>query len=448
MGTDQQAAKVTERLAAFIDGLTFDALPAAVVERSKASILDTIGLAIAGAHHDASHRVRRAMQPVGGPPQASLLGRGEKTDALTATLCNAYACHVLDFDDTHYDLILHGNTPVVPPVLALAEWLGRSGRDVITAYVAGYETAARIGRAAWPDHHSQGWHVTGTLGTFGAAAAAAKLLGLGGDQLLYALGTAGAQAAGLQANRGTMAKSLNAAKAAMNGLLGALLAQQGFTTTKEILEHPTGFLAVYNDVFDPGLIPLDTANWEVLQCGFKPYPCGVVVHPVIDAALALWAQGVRLTGPERVEFHVNGYVERLTGVREPATGLQSKFSAVHSAAVALTRGTVTVDDYTDARATDPAIGAARRQVSIVVDESLARTECRAKAYLPGGEVREVHVTAAKGTRGNPMTFADVCRKFRDLVTPHKGAATAERLISLVSRLDELDDLEPLVSLAR
>jgi 2-methylcitrate dehydratase PrpD len=232
---------VTEALIEFALGLDPKRLPEPVVEAATASVLDWKGTAIRGSREPLAEALDRVVSAAGGAPQATVLGRGKKTSALWASLNNGAQSHALDFDDTHVAGLIHGSAPVAPVVLALAEWLGRSGIDALAAFVAGFEVEARIGRAIGHALAERGWRVTATLGTFGAAVAAGKLLGLDASTLTHAMGIAGSQAAGLEQSFGTMSKPFHQGKAAMNGLLAALLAREGFTGPTEILEGSGSF---------------------------------------------------------------------------------------------------------------------------------------------------------------------------------------------------------------
>ena len=225
----------THRLAQFILSTRYDDLPEGVSHEAKRTLLNWVGCAIGGSRDAAVTNAIAAFTPFIGAPQASVLGRGERADALNAALLNGISSHVLDFDDTHAENAIHPAAPVAPAILALAEYRPVSGRDLLGALIVGVETECRIARLLGPSHYARGWHTTATTGTFGAAAAAAKLLGVAGEPLTHAFGLAGTQAAGLKSCFGTVSKPLHPGKAAQNGLLAARLAARGFTSDTDIL---------------------------------------------------------------------------------------------------------------------------------------------------------------------------------------------------------------------
>ncbi|HHY95452.1 MAG TPA: MmgE/PrpD family protein [Firmicutes bacterium] len=263
---------------------------------------------------------------------------------------------LLDFlgvaDDTHLPTILHGYAPTLAASLALGEYLHASGPQVLRSFLAGYETAARVALAVCPAHYDRRWHVTGTTGTLGAAAAAATMLGLEQTEIVHALGIAATQAAGLREMFGSMSKPLHAGKAAHNGLLAALLAQRGLTSSEVALEGKHGFCAVLSDRSHPSaLLEGWGEKWEIMRLGFKPYPCGVVTHPAIDAALAVrqlfpadLSYGETIAA---VRLRCHPLVLELTGKKSPQSGLEGKFSVYHCVAVALLDGEVGPASFTD-----------------------------------------------------------------------------------------------------
>jgi 2-methylcitrate dehydratase PrpD len=283
------AATLTKTLCGHLAAARFSDLSAAAQREARRGMLDWIGCALAGSGHQTVSMLLDVLQETSGKPQATVLGRKLKLGLLDAPLANGQMGHVLDYDDTHMGgVVLHTSSPVLAALLALAERSAASGAEFMLAYAAGFEAGVRAGRAA-PGHHRGGWHLTGTLGSIAAGAACGKLLALDAQRLTYAVGIAATQAAGLQQNRGTMCKSFHAGKAAANGLLAALLAERGFDATQEPIEGKKGFSRIYSDVAEPealtaglGQGPSEQA-WLIESNGHKPYACGVVLHPLIDA---------------------------------------------------------------------------------------------------------------------------------------------------------------------
>jgi 2-methylcitrate dehydratase PrpD len=310
--------------------------------------------------------------------------------------------------------------------------------------VCGFEAGVRVGQSS-PGHHAGGWHLTGTLGHFAAAAAVGKLFGLDAQQLTHAMGIAGTQASGMQQNRGTMCKSFHAGRAASNGLLAALLAQKGFDSSEEIVEGKRGFCRIYSDTSAPQRMTADLGvEWQIEGNGFKPYACGVVLHPAIDAMIALHRQpGLQLERIGSIELRVHPLVISITGNAAPTTGLHSKFSLHHSAAVALIDGDAGIAQYSDERAADPRVIALRERISVSVDEGLRRDQASAR-LVQGDQVREVNIEHASGTVDNPMSDDALQTKFLANAVPAIGEAAARRVCGLVWAFDQLDDARKLI----
>ena len=288
----------------------------------------------------------------------------QRTDALHAALINGLSAHVLDFDDTHLRTLLHPSVPVASALLALGERQPISGRDFLLAFIVGVEIECRIANAIWFAHNSH-WYITGTAGVFGAAAASARVLGLNEDQTTHALGIAGAQSAGTREMAGTMTKAFIHGRAAQNGLLAALLAQQGFTAAETSLEgrtvsptcsHPSAIFAALT----AGL----GMTYEITSNSYKPFACGVVAHPVIDACIRLRNENqLNVADIEAIALRVSPRALELTGIKEPPNGLKSKWSIYHSAAVALVDGAAGEHQYSDERVNAPEVRALRARIS-------------------------------------------------------------------------------------
>jgi len=439
--------QVTRALAAHLARFDFGALPEKVVHAARRGILDWIGCVLAGCRHPTLDKLNRVLSQVGGHPVATVFGRNTKLGLLDASLANGQAGHVLDYDDTHMSgTVLHTSSPTLAALFALADREGANGRAFIAAYVAGFEAGVRAGQAA-PRHHDGGWHLTGTLGTIAAGAAAGKLIGLDATQMTHVLGIAATQSAGMQQNRGTMCKSFHAGKAASSGVLAALLAQQGFDSSQEILEGSKGFCRIYSTVAQPERVTEALGErWEILNNGYKPYACGVVLHPPIDAMIEL---GVRVSADaatvESVALRVHPHVINITGVVEPQTGLQSKFSIYHSAAVSYLDGNAGIEQFTDERARDPAVVALRRKVTVTTDDALRTDEAYATVTAHGKRF-EAGVAHASGTVDNPMSDAALERKFRANAAPAIGAAKTNEVAALVWRLETVADVRTLTAL--
>jgi 2-methylcitrate dehydratase PrpD len=445
LGTE--AVTATKTLCAHLAAARFDDLSEAARHQARRGVLDWIGCALAGSQHRTVSTLLAVLQETSGRPQATVLGRGLKLGLTEAPLANGQMGHVLDYDDTHMGgVVLHTSSPVLAALLALAERKQVSGAELMLAYAVGFEAGVRAGRTA-PGHHKGGWHLTGTLGSIAAGVAAGRLLGLDAQRLAYAMGIAATQAGGMQQNRGTMCKSFHAGKAASNGVLAALLAEKGFDSTQEIIEGKRGFSRIYSDVAAPEELTAELGkNWLIESNGHKPYACGVVLHPLIDAVIGIRNRdNIDPASVSEIALRVHPLVLSITGVVEPSTGLQSKFSTLHSAAVALIDGAAGVAQYSDAKAKDAAVAALRRKVKPVADEALRKDEAHA-SILVGNKRHDIRVAHASGTADNPMSDAAIEAKFLANATPVIGAARAAHARDLVWALQQQLDLRALIAL--
>ncbi|MGE0557142.1 MAG: MmgE/PrpD family protein [Burkholderiales bacterium] len=431
---------VTRTLARLVVQSRFEDLPGAARHEASRALLNWLGCAVAGSRHETVDRALAAVLPFSGSGQAGIPGRSERMDILNAALINGISSHVLDFDDTQAEAI-HPSSPVLPALLALAEWRGFSGAELAHAFVLGVEVECRIGRSVFPQHYDAGWHITGTAGVFGAAAAAGKLLGLNEQQMAWALGMAATQSAGLREMFGSMCKCLHPGRAAQNGLHGALLAREGFTSSEHGLEAKRGFGHVLSTSFEPSVI---TAEWgkryELSSNMYKPFACGLVVHGVIDGCIQLRNE-CRITPEtvERIELKVAPLVLELTGKTDPRTGLEGKFSVFHAAAVAIVHGAAGEDQFSDACVQEAGVAALRGRVRVTIDKTLLWTQAHVSIHLRDGRSVERYVPHPLGSLERPMSDADLEQKFRALTESIIGATHSNRLLELCWSLTELPD---------
>jgi 2-methylcitrate dehydratase PrpD len=397
---DTNAETLTKTLCSHLAKVQFDDLSAAARKEARRGVLDWIGCALAGSAHKTITTLLSVLQETSGYPQATVFGRGMRLGLLDAPLVNGQMGHVLDYDDTHMGgVVLHTSSPVLAGLFALSERVVTSGADFLLAYVVGFEAGVRSGRTA-PGHHKGGWHLTGTLGTIAAGVACGKLLKFDRQRLTYTMGIAATQAAGMQQNRGTMCKSFHAGKAAANGVLAGLLADRGFDSTQEIIEGKKGFCRIYSDEAAPEQLTAGLGDsWMIESNGHKPYACGVVLHPLIDAVIAIRnSHAIDPLAVSEVSLRVHPLVLSITGVVEPSSGLQSKFSAHHAAAVALIEGAGGIAQFSDVKITDPTVSTLRRKVRAVADETLRKDEAYVQLPLMAGATRcTSHMRAARLT---------------------------------------------------
>ncbi|MEZ0172326.1 MmgE/PrpD family protein [Microvirga sp. TS319] len=425
-------SKVTQVLANFVVSSKPGDIAEDVYTEATRSFLNWAGCAVGGSIHETLDRTLAAIRPFAGEGQATVLGRGEKLDLLHAALLNGISSHVFDFDDTHLKTIIHPAGPIASALLALAETRPMSGREFLHAFVLGVEVECRIGNSVYPEHYDRGWHITGTAGVFGAAAAAGKVLGLDPQQMTWALGIAATQSSGLREMFGTMCKPLHPGRAAQNGLLAAHLAAQNFTSSDRGIEAPRGFAHVLSTKFDPKEITENLGKtWEVSLNTYKPFACGIVIHPALDGCIQLRnAHDLKADDIASIELKVHPLVLELTGKAEPRTGLEGKFSVYHSCAAAIVYGRCGEHEYADEVVADPKIVNLRRKVRAEAEKGIHEDQVKVTITTADGKVYELFVEHAIGSLGRPMSNEELDQKVRDLCVPVLGPTGTERFIGL------------------
>lgn len=421
----------------------------AVEHEAHRTFYNWLGCAIGAAHHEAANAAVAAANLLQPAAQATVLGRSEKLDMCNAALVNGITSHTFDFDDTHLKTIIHPAGPVASSVLALAEHLGLSGRDVLDALVLGIDVACRLGNTMYPDHYDRGWHITGSTGMLGAAAGCARLLRLSAGQTAMALGIAASQPVGLREQFGTMTKAFHIGAAARAGLMSALLASQGFTASSKALEAPRGLIQVVSDKRAWNEMTDELGSrFEISFNTYKPFACGIVIHPSIDACVQLRERGVTPDQLDRIELRVHALVLELTGNKEPQDGLQGKFSVYHACAAGLIYGRAGVEAFSDKVVRDPLVVETRRKVQAEVDNSIDEAAAHASAFLKNGERVDIHVEHAIGSLQKPLTDLQLQAKFNALVVPILGQARADEITHICWQLGTLADVRALTTLCR
>lgn len=433
-------------LAAQAAGLRFDAIPPDVVTVAKQCILDVIGAAIAGAAAPGSVMVRESVLLDGGTGACSLFGvEGTRTTAGAAALANGTAAHALDFDDVLTIMVGHPSAPVLPVAFALAEEGKRSGRQLLEAFVAGVEVEARVGSAVAPGHYLRGFHATGTVGTFGAAAAAAKILDASEAVMESALSLAGAQAAGLKSQFGTMTKPLQSGKAAANGLLAARLAVRGFTATPDVIGCEQGFAATQADDLDLDALNLPFgATWHLLRTLFKMHASCHYTHSVFETTRSL-RDRVPVAEVEGITLRVHPDLLKACDIHEPETGLQGKFSMRYVAAVALAVGRADPAQFTDEAVQVPALRDLRSKVDVVPDDTLHHFTCETVLRARDGRRFEASYNAGQPSwqRSPQEQTAALLGKFIGLVEPILGSIRSVKLAEAIMNVEEITDVSDL-----
>lgn len=432
---------VTENLAQWITSVEGADIPDAVRREGVRTFVNWIGCAVGGARHETVDRAIEAVTPFSGKATSVVLGRSERFDVLHAALLNGISSHVLDYDDTHLKTIIHPAGPVASALMALADSRQISGYDFLTALIVGIEVECRIGNSVYPNHYDRGWHITGTAGVFGAAAAVGKIIGLSTLQMQWALGIAATQSSGLREMFGTMTKSFHPGRAAQNGAMAAFLAEANFDSSEQGIEAPRGFANTTSTKQDYSEIlgELGT-HWESALNSYKPFACGIVIHPTIDGCLQLREQlGDKVNQIESVKLVTHPLVLELTGKKSPQTGLEGKFSVYHSAACALLRGDGSPTAFTDEVVKMADIVELRDRVSARAD-----TECHEASvdidieFKDGTKIRK-HVERAIGSSDMPLSDQQVSEKFTDQSALVIGRESAEKLLEISWGLEALKD---------
>jgi len=441
-------AGLTRTLAGAAAAVAYEALPGPIRELARQCVLDYFGVALAGAGDELVGILADEMAAAGGVAEASLVGRAARLPVLSAALVNGAASHALDYDDVNLAMPGHPSVAILPALVALAEARGASGRALIAAFVAGYETACRIGMALAPGHYGRGFHATGTVGAFGAAAACAHLLGLDAEATARALGIAGTQAAGLKSQFGTMCKPFHAGKAAQNGLLAARLAARGFSSRADLVECDQGFASTHSRDFAPERALAEPPGGFYLRANlFKYHAACYMTHGPIECARQIAAQAA----PDdiaAITLSVNRGSARICNIASPADGLEAKFSLRQTVAMALAGiDTARLDAYSTATATDPALVALRERVALDFRDDCAEAAAELAVTLRDGRTLRASHDAGIPSADIAEQGARLAGKFDALAIPVIGAARARELQAAIAGLDDLADTAALARLA-
>jgi 2-methylcitrate dehydratase PrpD len=423
----------TAALAAFVTGSAWGDIPPDIRDEAKRAILNYLGCALGGSTEPALDTAIRVLGPYSGPTNAAVLGRRERFDTLNAALMNGIGSHVHEYDDTLPKNYIHASVPVGSALFAWAAANDVSGRDFVHAFVLGFEVESRIGNAVYPAHYEAGWHITSTTGVFGAAAAVGKLLGLSSQQMVWAFGLAATQAAGNREMFGSMAKSFQPGRAAQNGITAALLAQADFSAGERALEGPRGFAAVTAAHYDLAKIETNLGqSYELADNAYKPYACGLVVHPTIDGASQLRARHALAPAKIRaVHVRVAPLVLDLCNQRDlDHRALKSKYSIYHAAAIGLVRGKGGLKEFTAEAVADPDIRRVRERVTAVADERVGEDQAAIEVEMDDGTRYELFVDESLGNVRRPLTNAQLEAKFLDQAVFAVSEVRARELVQM------------------
>jgi 2-methylcitrate dehydratase PrpD len=456
-----EPVSVTREVVEFVESTTNQRIPTAVAHLAKRHILDAVAVTLGGVSNQATRIAQKVYAQQGGSPEATAIGFHWRGPVTSVALVNGIAGHVLDYDDTQlathkeavYGLLTHPGVPVMASVLPLAEARGLSGKDVVRAFAVGNEVECRLADASFPRHYQQGFHASGTFGHFAATTGCASLIGLGGEKLAMALGLAGAQAAGLRENFGTMGKSFHVGKAASNGILAVLFAEKGYTAAPNILEATRGFYNASSGGFYIDKIVGKLGNpWFCLDPGvsIKPHPSGSLTHPGMTLMLRLiTAHDVSPEQVVKVSVGTNKYMPNALKHPRPTNELEAKFSMQFCMAVLLLDRKGGLNEFTDEATRRPDVMAMIEKVDFYVHEELEalgydQMWTQIDIELTDGQVISGRNRVGKGHPEDPMSDAELANKFRECAEGVITREQTERAIEVIMTLEEAADLANLV----
>jgi len=447
---------VTAKLAQFTTELKFNNIPPAAVQTAKTAVRDCLAVALAGSREEDAKICAEIARQENAKEETSVIGQGFKSSALQAALANGTAAHALDFDHS-FTLMGQPTAPIIPAIFALGESLGASGRQLLEAYVAGFEVTGKLAHSLRDSAH-EGWHAPSTLGSFGAAAGCSKLLGLSVSQVEMALGITASMASGVVANFGTMTKPLHVGLGARNGVLAAKLAQSGFTANAKAIETGVGFYQTLHGgtAINEQAIDELGRSYALLADGLriKPYPCGGLTHQVIDSVLEFRAKhGLTPEMVDAVDVDVVKHTFDRIAFRVPQTSIQGKFCMPYLVARAIIDGKVGIDTFTESAVRDQNVLKLAERVRMNLDAGLKKSDLagrpsRVTVRLKNGQTYSREAEHAKGSPEFPMTEAELDEKFFECAKHAIPAGSAQRALENIQKLETLNSIRPLCDLMR
>ena len=465
--SQEEHTRVTKESADFVRNLTFEALPDEAVRIAKRCILDGLGLMVAGSYEKCTQVVTRFSARVSQLRGATILGVNPVTvTAPFAALANGTAGHAMDWDDSQlsaspgrmYGLLTHPTIPPLAASLAVSQELGTvAGKTFLTAFLAGFEVECKIAEAINPDHYKKGFHTSGTVGTFGAAMAAAKLLDLSTDEILHTLGIAASMTSGIRTNFGTMTKPLHVGRAASNGVTAAMLAQSGYEANMEALDGPWGFFSVFGRGFDVENIAGCIGNPHTIVdpgVSIKPYPCGVLTHPSMDAMLSIVTEhDIKADDIREVVLFAGSNILNPIRYKIAQDELEAKFCMPFLLAAIILSRKAGVNEFTDAFVNADSTQQLMRKIRNEFDadiEARGWDKIRSRVEVVLNDGRRIVKEADENYRGgpdNPLSDKELQNKFTDCTERLLDRAARENMFAIIESLEELDDITKLIQAA-
>lgn len=438
----------TRQLAEWVAAHRAEQIPEEIAHEAKRALLNYLAATLGGCRHEAVEIAVKTVLPLSGPPHASLIGRGEKCDPLHAAFINGISSHVDDFDDTTPKNYIHPTAPVASALFGYGSANAIAGRDLLHAFVLGFEVTSRVGNLVYPWHYEAGWHITATAGVFGAAAAIGKVRNLSAQKMVWALGLAATQSAGVRETFGSMAKAMHPGRAAQNGYFSVLLAENAFTSGEAGIEGPRGFAFVQSPNRDfSKLLDRLGQRYELPENTYKPFPTGIVIQPTIDACIQIHREHhPEAAKIKAVSVQVAPIVFELCMKKDLKVGLEGKFSIYHAAAIGLVRGRASLDEFTDEAVKDTGLLRVRNLTVPTRNPQIADDEAIVEVTMEDGTKLTKHVRHAVGNIGQPMTDAQIEEKFRALAARVISRERTEQIIRICWQLERFADCRALVGL--
>ena len=438
----------TRQLAEWVVAHRPGQVPKDIAHEAKRALLNYLAATFGGCRHEAVDIAVRTVLSLAGSTASNLLGRNEKCDPLHATFINGISSHVDDFDDTLPKNYIHPTSPVASALFAYGSANPISGVEFLHAFVLGFEVTSRVGNVVYPWHYETGWHITATAGVFGAAAAIGKVRKLPADKMVWALGLAATQSAGVRETFGSMAKAMHPGRAGQNGYFSALLAENGFTSGEHAIEGSRGFAFVQSANRDLSrLLDKLGERFELLDNTYKPFPTGIVIQPTIDACIQIHREHhPDPTLIKSVELEVAPIVFELCLKKDLKVGLEGKFSIYHAAAIGLVRGRASLDEFTDDAVADPDLLRIRGLTVPRSNPEVADDAAIVAVTMQDGRRYTRHVEHAIGNIERPMTDAQLEEKFRDLAGRVIAPGRVEQIITKCWAFERIADCRELIGL--
>lgn len=417
-------------------------LRADVAAEARRSLINVVGTSIGASMHPGVDAILAAARDLGVATVCAVPGRSERVDEHFAALTNGFAGHLDDFDDTHLATVIHPAASVLAVVVALAPSTQPSGAQTLKAFALGCEAQLRAGVSISPEHYDRGWHITGTCGVIGCAVTAGILMGLDAQKLAHAISLAASMFVGQREAFGTMTKPYHPGKAAANGIAAARLALAGQHAALDVFEANGGYSRSLSTKVDFDLMTGQMGErWELLFNTYKPYPCGIVAHPAIDAGLAICSEIVDIEQIDSIVLRCHPLVPELMGNPQPKDGLQARFSAIHGVAAALCDKRVGLPQYEDSRVVRDDVTGVRGKTTLRPDATVNRDEAFIEVVLTDGTSLSHHVEHARGSLARPLTQDELLEKVRMLVDPVLGDGRADKLADWVRTIESQPDLD-------